>query len=117
MFELRSSGFFQESVTDVVATSDLPKDVGGSETDADATVDDQLIPLLPVGERMFQDVENSAMLDVACANVVGVDKKPVSLFDLLHTLQKHRKLIPSHTVYSLNMERLLSRLNHPGRDD
>ena len=59
-------------------------------------------------------------LNVACATGFHDDEhksKSVTLFDLMHTLQKNRKLIPSHSVYSVNMERLISRLNHPGRDD
>jgi hypothetical protein len=60
-------------------------------------------------------------VDLACATSYddGAYQKPgpVSLFDLMHTLQKNPRLIPSHTVYSLNMERLISRLHHPGRDD
>jgi transcriptional adapter 1 len=67
---------------------------------------------------MFRDVEHTALMDVACSNATAVrNGGPVSLFDLLHTLQKNRKLIPSHSVYSINVERLLSQLNHPGRDE
>ena len=87
----------QETVSESLSPADIPKDIAGSETS-------QLIPLLPAGEKMFKDIEHSALLDV-------------SLFDLLHTLQKNRRLVPVHSVYSLNVERLLSRLNHPGRDD
>jgi transcriptional adapter 1 len=77
-----------------------------------------VIPLLPAGEKMFHDVEHTAFMEVPCSNATAVrNGGPVSLFDLLHTLQKNRKPIPSHSVYSVNVERLLRRLNHPGRDE
>ena len=111
MYECKISISSQETVSESLSPADIPKDIAGSETS-------QLIPLLPAGEKMFKDIEHSALLDVACSNGVTVNKPgPVSLFDLLHTLQKNRRLVPVHSVYSLNVERLLSRLNHPGRDD
>ena len=43
--------------------------------------------------------------------------EPITLFDLMHTLQKHKKIIPSHSVYAVNMERIISQLHHHSRDD
>ena len=111
MYECKISISSQETVSESLSPADIHKDVIRNETS-------QLIPLLPASEKMFKDIEHSALLDVACSNGVTVNKPgPVSLFDLLHTLQKNRRLVPVHSVYSLNVERLLSRLNHPGRDD
>ncbi|XP_002735386.1 transcriptional adapter 1-like [Saccoglossus kowalevskii] len=42
---------------------------------------------------------------------------PMSLYDVLETLQVYRSTIPSHTVYSINIERLLSRLWHPSHEE
>ena len=41
-------------VSDVLTSGDLSKDQMGSE--------DEMIPLVPVGERMFKDVEHAAMV-------------------------------------------------------
>ena len=90
----------QETVSESLSPADIPKDIAGSETS-------QLIPLLPAGEKMFKDIEHSALLDVACSNGVTVKKpEPVSLFDLLHMLKKNQRLMPVHSVYSLNIEQL-----------
>jgi hypothetical protein len=85
-------------------------------------------PLVPAGRPHERESEHSAMWEMACAPPDDYDSrdddgrrrrrpKLVNLFDLLSTLKKHRTLIPSHTVYSINMERLLCRLHHEGRDD
>lgn len=38
--------------------------------------------------------------------------RPLDLFDLLTCLQGDKSTIPCHTVYSLNMERIIMRLHH-----
>ena len=42
-------------MSDVLTSGDLSKDQMGSE--------DEMIPLVPVGERMFKDVEHAAMVN------------------------------------------------------
>ena len=37
---------------------------------------------------------------------------PLDLFDLLAALQGDREVIPSHSVYSINMERIIMKLHH-----
>eukprot|EP00093_Oithona_nana_P005681 05681.XXX_218602_219618_1 [CDS] Oithona nana genome sequencing. len=60
--------------------------------------------------------EQSAIWELACAHRDAIypatHPNTVTLFDLMDTLKKDRTLIPSHAVYSLNMERLISRLHH-----
>ena len=41
----------------------------------------------------------------------------ISLYELREVLQVHCRVIPSHTVYAANMERILSRLWHPSHDE
>ena len=76
-------------------------------------------PLVPTGKTHERESEHTAMWDLACAHRQAKDgqSKIVTLFDLLSTLKKHRTLIPSHTVYSINMERLLCRIHHEGHND
>ena len=38
--------------------------------------------------------------------------RPLDLYDLMMTLKKDRAVIPSHSVYSLNMERIQMKLHH-----
>ena len=62
------------------------------------------------------DDELSTIWEMACAHRQSTRdqfySQDVTLYDLLATLKKHRTLIPSHSVYSINMERLICRLNH-----
>lgn len=76
-------------------------------------------PLVPVGRFHEKESEHAAMWELACAHKDSKSSEPkvITLYDLLSTLKKHRTLIPSHTVYSINMERLLCRLNHEGHSD
>ncbi|XP_023322183.1 transcriptional adapter 1 [Eurytemora carolleeae] len=39
-------------------------------------------------------------------------REPISLFDLLKVLKSDSSVIPNHSVYSLNMERIIMRLHH-----
>ena len=47
-------------MSDVLTSGDLNKDQIGSE--------DEMIPLVPVGERMFKDVEHAAMVNFFTLN-------------------------------------------------
>ena len=69
-------------------------------------------PLVPVGRPTFSEAEHDALVEVACGVDDSTSSEPLNLFDLLHTLQKHKKIIPSHSVYALNVERIISRLYH-----
>ncbi|XP_062919847.1 transcriptional adapter 1 isoform X2 [Mobula hypostoma] len=64
------------------------------------------------------DVEQQAALLLACS---GEDMlatlPPVNMYDLLEALQVHREVIPAHTVYALNIERILARLWHPSHEE
>uniref|UniRef100_A0A8C5RA57 Transcriptional adapter 1 n=1 Tax=Leptobrachium leishanense TaxID=445787 RepID=A0A8C5RA57_9ANUR len=60
------------------------------------------------------EAEQQAALLLACSgDREPVSLPPVNMYDLLEALQIHREVIPSHTVYSLNMERVLMKLWHP----
>ena len=72
-------------------------------------------------DKQAENDEQSAIWELACAHRDTVNGNAslgsVSLFDLMATLKKDRTLIPSHTVYSINMERLICRLHHESHED
>jgi len=79
-------------------------------------------PLAPVGKPTYDEAVHEALVEVACSvdqsdHDLQGHSEPLTLFDLMTTLQKHKKIIPSHSVYAVNMERLISRLYHRSRDD
>ena len=70
----------------------------------------------PLSLDKLANQQDEHVWDLACAHRDAIfstnSNHNVTLFDLMDTLKKDRTLIPSHTVYSLNMERLISRLHH-----
>lgn len=42
---------------------------------------------------------------------------PQALLRVIRLMQVHRGVMPSHTMYALNMERILSRLWHPSHEE
>ncbi|RXM98248.1 Transcriptional adapter 1 [Acipenser ruthenus] len=64
------------------------------------------------------EAEQQAALLLACSgDRLPAAPPPVSMFDLLEALQIHREAVPSHTVYALNVERILARLWHPSHKE
>jgi len=79
-------------------------------------------PLVPVGKPTYSEAVHEALVEVAASSdstrpYQEDHWEPITLFDLMHTLQKHKKIIPSHSVYAVNMERIISQLHHHSRDD
>ncbi|XP_041847731.1 transcriptional adapter 1 [Melanotaenia boesemani] len=76
---------------------------------------------LPAGPppQVFPDeAEQKAVHLLACsADSLPAPLPPISMFDLLEALQVHHGVMPSHTMYALNMERILSRLWHPSHEE
>lgn len=64
------------------------------------------------------DAEQQAALLLACSgDNLPPSLPPVNMYDLLEALKIHREVIPSHTVYALNMERIIMKLWHPNREE
>ncbi|XP_063283427.1 transcriptional adapter 1 [Pelobates fuscus] len=64
------------------------------------------------------DAEQQAALLLACSgDSVPASLPPVNMYDLLEALQIHREVVPSHTVYALNIERVLMKLWHPTTEE
>jgi transcriptional adapter 1 len=64
--------------------------------------------------------ERDAAVQLACAPIdspLSSTYPPISLFDLLAAFQVHKSALPSHTVYTLNVERILNRMVHPSLEE
>uniref|UniRef100_A0A3Q3XD03 Transcriptional adapter 1 n=1 Tax=Mola mola TaxID=94237 RepID=A0A3Q3XD03_MOLML len=76
---------------------------------------------LPAGQNPQvspDEAEQQAVHLLACsADTLPAPLPPISMFDLLEALQVHHSAMPSHTMYALNMERILSRLWHPSHEE
>jgi len=79
---------------------------------------------LPLGEAMdcgerplwptVDAAEQNAAHLASCAPTTHQPLPPISCADLFHALQVNRSVLPCHSVYALGMERISSRLWHPG---
>ncbi|XP_070252502.1 transcriptional adapter 1 isoform X2 [Myotis yumanensis] len=64
------------------------------------------------------DAEQQAALLLACSgDTLPAPLPPVNMHDLFEALQVHREVIPSHTVYALNIERVITKLWHPTHEE
>ncbi|CAL9688986.1 unnamed protein product [Knipowitschia caucasica] len=76
---------------------------------------------LPAGPPVLtspDEAEQQAIHLLACsANTFPASLPPINMFDLLEALQVNRGVMPSHTMYALNMERILSQLWHPSHEE
>lgn len=61
----------------------------------------------------LDEIEQRAAYEIACSNTIKTTRYPVNAYQVLETLQVNRNVIPSHSVYSLNTERVIAMLNHP----
>ncbi|RXM98332.1 Transcriptional adapter 1 [Acipenser ruthenus] len=72
------------------------------------------LPPGPPPQVSPDEAEQQAALLLACSgDRLLAAPPPVSMFDLLEALQA----VPSHTVYALNVERILARLWHPSHKE
>ncbi|PWA17417.1 hypothetical protein CCH79_00011300 [Gambusia affinis] len=64
------------------------------------------------------DAEQKAVHLLACSSdTLPAPLPPINMFDLLEALKVHRGVMPSHTMYALNMERILVQLWHPSHEE
>lgn len=61
--------------------------------------------------------ESEAAFEIACDDSAPYSFPPISLFDLYNSLQIFKGTIPLHTVYSINMERILARMYHRSSEE
>ncbi|XP_018608832.1 transcriptional adapter 1 isoform X1 [Scleropages formosus] len=76
------------------------------------------LPVGPPPQISPDEVEQQAALLLACSgDRLPAPLPPISMADLLEALQVHRNVVPSHTVYALNVERVLAHLWHPSHEE
>ncbi|KAG8132907.1 putative Transcriptional adapter 1-like protein [Naja naja] len=64
------------------------------------------------------DAEQQAALLLACSGDTSpATLPPVNMYDLFEALQIHREVVPAHTVYALNFERIILKLWHPNHEE
>lgn len=83
--------------------------VDTSRTFIDERTGDQLPECIPEKEVL----EREAMMQVACGITrPEADHEPLTLWHLFHALKKYPHCVPSHSLYSVNMNRILSHVHH-----
>uniref|UniRef100_A0A2K6N9G7 Transcriptional adapter 1 n=1 Tax=Rhinopithecus roxellana TaxID=61622 RepID=A0A2K6N9G7_RHIRO len=72
----------------------------------------------PASQPPPDDAEQQAALLLACSgDTLPASLPPVNMYDLFEALQVHREVIPTHTVYALNIERIITKLWHPNHEE
>ncbi|KAM9109609.1 transcriptional adapter 1 isoform 2-T2 [Megaptera novaeangliae] len=72
----------------------------------------------PASHLPPDDAEQQAALLLACSgDTLPTSLPPVNMYDLFEALQVHREVIPTHTVYALNIERIIMKLWHPNHEE
>lgn len=89
-------------------------DVRSSKRDEDSSDPVHLMRL----QESYEEAEDRKALEAACssqsARIVG---PPITAWNLLSALQTHKSSVMSQTVFSINVERILTKLSHPSWDD
>uniref|UniRef100_A0A3P9KMX5 Transcriptional adapter 1 n=2 Tax=Oryzias TaxID=8089 RepID=A0A3P9KMX5_ORYLA len=76
------------------------------------------LPAGPPPQIPPDEAEQKAVHLLACSSSSpSAPLPPISMFDLLQALQVHRSVMPSHTMYALNVERILAHLWHPSHEE
>lgn len=85
-----------------------------------------LDPLVPAVRPLVFHAERQALMDLACSYTgypailpskpnlsrPRSDRVPISVLELLDVITRNRNLIPAHSVFALNVERVIARLHH-----
>ncbi|CAL8370265.1 unnamed protein product [Boreogadus saida] len=104
--------------TEVTPRPYLQNSLAAYQSVSDCPPPSASLPAGPPPQVAPDDAEQQAVLLLACSSdSVPVPLPPISMFDLLEALQVHRGVMPSHTMYALNMERILARLWHPSIEE
>ncbi|CAL8325073.1 unnamed protein product [Arctogadus glacialis] len=104
--------------TEVTPRPYLQNSLAAYQSVSDCPPPSASLPAGPPPQVAPDEAEQQAVLLLACSSdSVPVPLPPISMFDLLEALQVHRGVMPSHTMYALNMERILARLWHPSIEE
>ncbi len=76
-------------------------------------------PLVPATRPTSTDADQRALFEVACGSggFSETPRRKINTFDLFHLLRERKSLVPCHSVYALNIERVSARMSHSGHDD
>uniref|UniRef100_A0A3Q4GQ52 Transcriptional adapter 1 n=1 Tax=Neolamprologus brichardi TaxID=32507 RepID=A0A3Q4GQ52_NEOBR len=117
-YRLRDSRFPYAFGNDVTPQPYLKNSLAAYHSVADCPPQSASLPAGPPPQVSPDEAEQQAVHLLACsADSLPAPLPPISMFDLLEALQVHHGVMPSHTMYALNMERVLSRLWHPSHEE
>ncbi|XP_035375545.1 transcriptional adapter 1 [Electrophorus electricus] len=117
-YRLRDGHFHYAFGSDITPQPYLKNSLAAYHTVTDCPPPSASLPAGPPPQVSPDDAEQQAALLLACSGgSVPAPLPPIGMYDLLEALQVHRQVMPSHTVYALNMERILARLWHPSHEE
>lgn len=117
-YRLRDGHFPYAFGSDVTPQPYLKNSLTAYHSSSECPPSSASLPTGPPPQVSPDEAEQQAALLLACSgNSLPAPLPPICMFDLLEALQVHRGVMPSHTMYALNMERILSRLWHPSHEE
>ncbi|XP_051943648.1 transcriptional adapter 1 [Hippocampus zosterae] len=117
-YRLRDGHFPYAFGSDVTPQPYLKNSLAAYHSVTECPLPSASLPAGPPSQISPDEAEQQAVHLLACsAASLHTALPPVTMFDLLEALQVHHRVMPSHTVYALNMERILSRLWHPSHEE
>ncbi|XP_062850463.1 transcriptional adapter 1 [Trichomycterus rosablanca] len=117
-YRLRDGHFKHAFGSDVALRPYLKNSLAAYQTLTECPPSSASLPAGPPPQVSPDDAEQQAAFLLACSgSTAPAPLPPINMYDLLEALQVHRSAIPSHTVYALNMERIISRLWHPSHEE
>ncbi|CAN9503100.1 unnamed protein product [Ophioblennius macclurei] len=117
-YRLREGRFPYAFGSDVMPQPYLKNSLAAYHSVTECPPSSASLPAGPPPQVSPDEAEQQAVHLLACsADSLPAPLPPISMFDLLEALQVHHGVMPSHTMYALNMERILSRLWHPSHEE
>ncbi|KAK3546709.1 hypothetical protein QTP70_032210 [Hemibagrus guttatus] len=117
-YRLREGHFQYAFGSDVAPQPYLKNSLAAYHTITEYPPPSASLPAAPPPQVSPDDAEQQAAFLLACSgSSAPAPLPPINMYDLLEALQVHRSVMPSHTMYALNMERILVRLWHPSHEE
>ncbi|XP_066548591.1 transcriptional adapter 1 [Amia ocellicauda] len=117
-YRLRDGHFPYAFSSDITPQPYLKNSVAAYHSTTECPPPSASLPAGPPPRVSPDEAEQQAALLLACSgDCLPAPLPPVSMADLLEALQVQREAVASHTVYALNMERVLARLWHPSHEE
>ncbi|MEQ2290444.1 Transcriptional adapter 1, partial [Ameca splendens] len=117
-YRLRDGHFPYAFGTDVTPRPYLKNSLSAFHGISECPPPSASLPACPPPQVSPDDAEQKAVHLLACSSdTLPAPLPPISMFDLLEALKVHRGVMPSHTMYALNMERVLAQLWHPSHEE